>query len=122
MVPGAVHQRDGQRLLPGGGQKLVHLSHCRIMLLGKRLHLFYARDRPRMLPEIEIVFPFLRRRHHAVDDFDVHKTARVYSRLGFCRNIYLSQARPANFRIPFHAVVSFGNAEIIRMAAVFDTF
>ena len=68
VVPGLVDKRDRERLLTGGGEHLPERLHRGVVLGRERLHAVDARDGPRMLPEVEEVFPLARRRQDAVED------------------------------------------------------
>ena len=68
VVPRQVHERDGERLLPGGGEHLPERLHLRVVRRGERLHARRARDGPGVLPEVEVVLPVARGREGAVKD------------------------------------------------------
>ena len=81
VVPWQVHERDGERLLPGCGEHFPERFHFLVMRRGERLHARRARNGPRMLPEVEVVLPLLRGRQHAVDHAHLQVAERVRARL-----------------------------------------
>ena len=82
VVPRQIHQRDGKRLLSGGGKHLPEGFHLRIVRGGERLHARRARDCPRMLPEVEVVLPLLRGRQHAIHHAHLQVAELVRAGLG----------------------------------------
>ena len=81
VVPGLVDERDRERLLTGGGEHLPERLHRGVVLGRERLHAVDARDGPRMLPEVEEVFPLARRRQDAVEDLHLELAEIVLARL-----------------------------------------
>ena len=82
VVPRQIHERDGERLLSGGGEHLPERLHLRVVRRGERLHARHARHGPRVLPEVEVVFPLLRGRQHAVHHAHLQVAELVGTRLG----------------------------------------
>ena len=82
VVPRQIHERDGERLLPGGGEHLPERFHLRVVRGGERLHARRARNGPRMLPEVEVVLPLLRGRQHAIHHAHLQVAELVRAGLG----------------------------------------
>ena len=66
VVPGEIQERHGKRLAAAVGERAPYRLHLGVVLLREWLHIEVARNSPRMLPEVEEVFPFLRRRQNAI--------------------------------------------------------
>ena len=81
VVPGLIDERDRERLLACGREHFPKRLHRSVMLGRKRFHAVDARDGPRMLPEVEEVFPLARRRQDAVENLHLELAEIVLARL-----------------------------------------
>ena len=73
---------------------LPQRTHRGIMLFGKRFTRFPASDSPGMLPDVEIVLPFARRRQNSIDDLESMRLKSgleiINSAFGVFRNLYFT--------------------------------
>lgn len=86
----------------------------------ERFEAVYARDRPWVLPQIEVVLPFFCGRECPVDDFDANWAARICSCLYFGRDIYFSHSIAGIFSAPFDEIERFFERGAIGMGQVFN--
>ena len=104
VVPWLVHERHGERLLPGVGEHLPQRLHRRVVRVRERLNAVHARDGPRMLPEVEEVLPFARRRKDPVHDGHDELAHPVLARLRVRRGGDRGEVDPRRLRAVLRAV------------------
>ena len=92
VVPRQVQKRDRQGLRAAFHERSVNRLHRRVVFLRERLDAEVAGDGPRMLPEVEKVFPLSRRRQNAIRDAHDKRAECIPPRPDIRRNRNLAES------------------------------
>ena len=111
VIPGLIEQRHRKPLRASISEHFPKRLHRGVVCRRERLYVEIARHRPRMLPEVKIVLPFLRGRQHAVDDRDLHVAGEIDARLHVRRHRHRQHLDARIGRAPCHTV---GKTRVMR--------